>query len=525
MAEHPDEVEALAIRDGRIVAIGPNADLDELAAEAATVLDLRGRRVLPGLIDSHVHAVRAGLTWNCSLRWDAMRTIEDCLASIRERAARLPAGSWISVVGGWHAVQLREGRPPTIEELDAAAPEHPVYVQQLYERGSLNTVALRACGWDDASADPQGGTLGRDQNDRLTGEITGMGAFAVPLKLALTCTTDERVTGTRQMTRDLAAAGLTGFHDGFGLMMTPEDHRPLVEVWRRGDLNQRARLFVSPWERGNEVHNIDQVLRIGHHSLGDDMLRIVGIGEVAHLGCHDFEGFDHLEITDANHDELIEIAISCARAAWPMSVHAVRNATLSRVLDAWEKAESETGLVRGRRWSIVHADEASPENLDRIARLGAGILVQNRVLLTADRYARKWGKAAVRRLPPIGDMRARGITIGAGTDAMRANWYSPWASIWWLVTGESMTSAPPRDPAHRLTLSEALAAYTRGSAWFTAEEHQRGRLLPGYFADVCVPTLDPVQCDPDQLRDIQSDLTLLGGRVTHAAGDFVGLAG
>jgi predicted amidohydrolase YtcJ len=198
-----------------------------------------------------------------------------------------------------------------------------------------------------------------------------------------------------------------------------------------------------------------------------------------------------------------------------MSVHAVLDSTLGRILDAWEQVESETGLIAGRAWSIVHADEASPSNLERLARLGAGILVQNRLVLKGGDYVDAWGEQATAAAPPIGTMRELGITIGAGTDSTRANWFSPWASIHWLVTGSTLDGRGIRDPRHRMTRIEALGAYTRDAAWFTAEQARRGRIAPGYDADLCVPNLDPLECADEDLGVITSDLTVMGGRITR----------
>lgn len=515
------EVSALAVRDGKVVATGTDSELRDI--EATTEVDLGGRRVVPGLIDSHVHAVRAGVSWNRSLHWEDLVSLSEGLEQIRVRAAATPPGEWVSVVGGWHSRQLAEGRGPTRAELDEVAPDHPVYVQELYDRGTLNTAALRACGWDDSSPDPVRGTLGRGADGRLTGEIAGVGAFARPIALALATTAEDARDGTVEMFRDFAAHGLTGVDDGGGLLITPGDYRPLFDVWRAGELGMRVRLFVSAWTRGDEVGDIAALTQLARPDFGDDLLRIAGVGEIPHLGCHDMEGLTPFDLTDEAYDGFVDVVRTSVRAGWRMSVHAVLDSTLGRIIDAWEQVEAETGLVRGSRFSIVHADQASAANLDRLSALGAGVMVQNRLMLKATDYREEWGETSLERTPPLGEMRERGLVLGGGSDATRANWYSPWASIWWLVTGESIDGAPARGTDHRLTVEQALASYTRDAAWFTAEEGHRGRLAPGFDADLCVPTLDPFTCALPELRSVRSDLTVLGGRVTHAAGAFSGL--
>jgi predicted amidohydrolase YtcJ len=522
-ASTPNQVSAIAIRDGRVVAAGTDDELAPLAAQARRVIDLAGRRVLPGLIDSHIHAVRAGASWDLSLHWEDVRSLAEGLRQIGARASALEPGQWISVVGGWHSRQLEERRLPTREELDAVAPDNPVFIQELYDHGVVNSAGLAACGWDDSSADPAGGKLLRDAVGQVTGQIIGMGAFAVPLALALAATPEQSYSGTRAMFREFAAHGLTGVADGGGLKMTPHDYHQLFKLWSDDALAVRVRLFISAWTRGGEVGDVAALTEFLHPGFGDRRLRVVGLGEIPHLSCHDMEGLDPFVLEQIAYDELVEIVRMCAQASWPMSVHAVLEDSLSRVLDAWEQVESETGGVAGRRFSIVHADQASEESINRIAALGAGVLVQNRLMLKSTDYREGWGADAVRTAPPIGLMRAHGVTIGGGTDATRANWFSPWASIWWLVTGKSIDGAPPRDAEHLLSVEQALASYTRDAAWFTGEEHERGRLVPGYEADLCVPTFDPFECDTDALREIRSDLTIVGGAVTHASAEFSAL--
>jgi len=515
--EGPDEVEAIAIAGGRVIAIGSDAELAPHAALAARVVDLGGRRVLPGLNDSHIHAVRGGVSWTRTVHWEDVRSLPEGLARISIDAAARDAGEWVAVVGGWHASQLDERRAPTRAELDTAAPDHPVYVQELYDRAVLNSAGLLACGWDDASADPPRGRLLRDEHGRLTGEIHGVGAFSVPLSMALATSAAESVEGVRAMNALFARHGITGVVDGGGLLVTPRDYDALYQVWRDGDLTVRTRTFISAWHRGGEVQDIEALTSLVPAETGDDVLRIAGVGEIPHLGCHDMEGLDPFELSDTAYEELVEVVRLCATRGWRMSVHAVLDRTLGRILDAWETVERETGLVAGRGYSIVHADEASRANLERIAALGAGVLVQSRLVLKGADYVEHWGEAATRNAPPIADMRELGIVIGGGTDATRANWFSPWTAVWWLVTGGTLDGAGVRDARHRLSRRDAIAAYTRDAAWFTGEQSRRGRLLPGYDADLCVPTIDPFTCDDDALRDVMSELTVMGGRITHDA--------
>lgn len=516
-----ETAQSIAIRGGRILAVGTDDALEPLVARARRVIDLEGRRVIPGLNDSHIHAVRAGASWSRALHWDDARSVDEALRSVRRAAERRPPGSWIAVIGGWHSRQFVEGRPPTVQELDAAAPNHPVYVQELYDRGFLNTLAQRSCGWDTDSTDPVNGRLLRDGDGTLSGEIRGVGAFAVPTNLALAVTPEEQVEGTIDMMRSFASHGLTGVVDGGGMMMSPSSYDALYEVWRRREMSVRFRLYISAWTRGGEVGDIDRLTELSRPDFGDGFLAISGVGEMPHMGCHDMEG---LETDFAIHadaaGELAAITRRCVDKGWRMSVHAVLDSSLSTVLDVWESVPG----VAGRRFSIVHADQASPTNLKRIAALGAGILVQNRLMLKSADYVEAWGEAAAVGSPPLGLMRANGIVIGGGSDATRANWFSPWASLAWLVTGQTVDGSATRELRDRLTLRQAIATYTRDAAWFTGEERHRGRIQPGFDADLCVPDADPFEVEPGELGDIRSDLTVTAGAISHAAGEFEGLS-
>ncbi len=511
----PSHAEAVAIAAGRIIAVGTDEEIEPYAELAAQVVELGGRALIPGLNDSHIHAVRGGNSWSSSLHWEDIDSVPAALDSIRDAAARLGPGQWIAAVGGWHRSQFQEARIPTPAELDEAAPHNPVFIQELYDVGVLNAAGLEASGFAGATEDPPRGVLERDHSGLPTGRIHGVGAFAVPIAHALSSDGQRSREGIRTMLAEFARHGLTGVVDGGGLLMTPRDYDPVYEVWREGALDVRVRLFFSAWTRGGEVGDIDALTSLVPADVGDGLLRMVGIGEIPHLGCHDMEGLDPFAIPDAAFEELVDIVRLCAQRGWRMSIHAVLDDTLGRVLDAWERVEAETGLIAGRGWSIVHADEASRANLERLARLGAGILVQNRLILKGGDYVDVWGPTATAQAPPIGLMRELGIVIGGGTDATRANWFSPWASIWWLVTGRTLDGRGERLAEHCLSRTQAIAAFTRDAAWFTGEQDRRGRIAPGYDADLCVPSADPFGCADDALRDIRSDLTVLAGRITH----------
>ncbi|HSK23048.1 MAG TPA: amidohydrolase [Egicoccus sp.] len=517
-------VEAVAVRGGAVAAVGTDVEVAGLAGPTTRVVDLGGRTVVPGLIDSHLHVVRGGLTWTQELLWFEVGSLDEALDMIRSKAATTPPGSWIRVVGGWQRGQFRERRDPTREELTALAPAHPVYVQLLYEEAVLNDAGLRAAGIDRHTPDPERGSFERDPDTgEPTGTVRGIGAFMHCLGQGPAMSHEDQVASTDAMLRHLAGYGLTGLIDAGGLGMTPDSYKPVFDLWRRGPLPAKLRLYVCAASRGGERDEIAAWVRHTRPGFGDPWLQHIGVGEVAHFGCHDLEGLTDFAVADAAKDELEQILLDVARAGSPLHMHAVLDATTSAILDVWERVAAQVP-VRDLRWSLAHAEPISDHNLDRVARLGAGIAVQDRLVYRATDSARVWGEDAVRGGPPLRKILDRGIPLGAGTDATRVASPNPWVSLWWLVTGRTYDEGPERVAEQCLTREEALHAYTRGSAWFSVEEHDRGALHPGMAADLAVLDDDYFSVADDDIRRLTSELTVVEGRVSHASGDFDGLA-
>lgn len=512
-------VEAVAIRDGRVMAAGGDEVRDAVGPDAE-VIDLEGRRVIPGLIDSHIHVLRAGINWNDLVRWDdGVTSLAEGLRRITAAAGKLGPGRWLRVLGGWHPGQFAEGRGPTREELDAAAPANPVYVQLLYEDALLNTPAIAAALGE---TDPPGGSIERGPDGTPTGRIRGAGAFGMVLgQIPPPSPADQRAS-TRAVQAEFNAAGITCAVDPGGFGVTPDSYRALFDVWRAGEATMRTRLYLVPPTRGNEVAEMKDWVRFIQPMVGDDMLRYVGAGEILTFGCHDLEGLTDFHVAAQAKEDLREIVRTLAAAGWNVHMHAVLDHTISDVLDVWEEVAAESGL-RGR-YSLAHIEPISGRNLDRMQALGVGAGIQNRMMFRAADSAAVWGgDDVIVGSPPLRDILDRGIPLGAGTDGTVVSPFDPWLSIQWLVTGGSVDGAPARVDRHRLSIDEALTAYTAGSAWIAVAEDRLGRLEPGMLADVAVLDRDPFEIDASELGAVTSDLTMVGGAVVHTAQAFEGL--
>lgn len=319
---------------------------------------------------------------------------------------------------------------------------------------------------------------------------------------------------------DLNALGITGVIDPGGFGVVPESYGALFDTWRASQMTVRVGMYVVPGGRGTEVEDLRQWVRYIQPGFGDDMLRYVGAGEILTFGCHDMEGVRPFEVSAEAKSDLREITRLLSTAGWPIHMHAVLDPTIGAVLDVWEEVAADIGL--GGRMSLAHAEPIGQRNLERAKALGVGIAIQDRMIMRSADSAAFWGDEVGANAPPLRDILDLGIPLGAGTDATVVASHDPWQCIHWLVTGESIDGAPPRSERHRLTVEEALSAYTSGSAWFSLDEHKRGKLRPGMLADLAVLTDDPFAIDSGRLTGIRSDLTMVGGAIVHSTGSFAG---
>ena len=517
------EASGLAVAGGRIAAVGDEDTARAAVGPGARVVDLGGRTVVPGLVDSHIHLMRGGLTWNQEVRWADVPSLAAGMDMIRARAATTPPGTWIAVVGGWHPGQFAEGRGPTRADLDAAAPDHPAYVQRNFEEAVLNTAALEAAGFAASTEDPPMAMVERGDDGAPTGWVRGIGAFRAALGVMGMPDAADRLEGTRAMLRELNRLGLTGAIDPGGFGVVPEMYGPLFELWRRGERGFRTRLLVVPSTPGQELDELAQWARFIHPGFGDDYLSYLGFGEIVSFCAHDMEGVRPHHIDAGCADRVYEASKLAAARGFAVHIHAILDESVSAVLDAWERVNEEFP-VRDLRFALVHADAISPRNLQRVRDLGVGIAVQDRLVFRAADSLALWGEETLAQAPPLGSMLAAGIPVGAGTDATVVSSHNPWRSLWWLVTGGSYDGAPPRAAEHRLSREQALRLYTAGSVWFSFEEDRRGTLEPGKWADLAVLSADYFAVPEDQIPGITSVLTMVGGRVVHAAAEFSGMA-
>ncbi|MEU8928832.1 amidohydrolase [Streptomyces sp. NPDC048409] len=520
---------ALAVRDGSLTVVGGDREVAPLVGPRTRVVDALGHRVVPGLNDSHNHVIRGGLHYVLELRWDGVRTLRQGLAMIREQAARTPPGQWLRVAGGWSVESLAEHRMPTPAELNAAAPDTPAVVTHLYQAAILNRAALRAAGITRDSPDPVGGQIVRGHD----GEPTGM-LLAAPGALLLYSTLakapvldpEEQKASTRQFLLELNRFGLTSMIDAAGGFQDfPSGYRAVTDLHAAGELTVRIAYHLFPQTLGQEVEDLRRWIAMVRPEDGDGWLRLNGAGENLTWAAGDFENFAQPRPELGPYEVEFESAVRLLmESGWGFRLHATYDETIRRDLAVFEKLASEGLFPAGNRWLFDHVELVSEKSLDRITALGGSIGVQHRLAYQGTTFRDRYGSPAAQAAPPLGAMRSRGLHVAAGSDATRVSTYNPWVALYWLVSGCNVAGVPLRTGSNRMSRAEALAAYTVGGARLTGEQDVKGVLRPGCYADFAVLSDDYFEICEERIPEIESLLTVVGGRAVHAGGFLEGLA-
>jgi predicted amidohydrolase YtcJ len=511
-------VEALAIRDGRIVAAGTSAAVRKLAGSGTRTIDLQGRTVIPGLIDSHLHAIRAALSFSTEVNWIGAKSIEEALGRIRKAAQTMPRGSWLIVAGGWNEQQFAERRRPTQAELEAAAPENPVYVQLGYGWAVLTDDGLRALKIAADADIPNGGRLERGPDGKPTGAVAGPQAAIIALFDRLPRPSyAQQVEGTRAFFRELNRLGLTGVMDPGGNNLTPADYGALQEVWRRGEMTVRVAYSLNGQTSGRELDDYKSLLSLVPMRFGDGTLRFVGLGERLTEAMN-----NNPRPSDADKEKYFEIARWAAQRGYGLTMHWGPDATVDHLLTIFERVNKEIPIAP-LRWSIAHLNDASPRTLERMKALGVGWTVQDAMYFGGEGFVKQAGPDAARRVPPVVSADTLGVHIGGGTDAHRVASYNPFTALQWFLDGKTVSGLAMRGPEEIPTRQQALRFYTKGSAWFSHDDAERGSLEVGKLADLAVLSKDYLSAPVAEVGDIESVLTMLGGKVVYAAGPYKSL--
>jgi predicted amidohydrolase YtcJ len=486
--------QAVAIRGDRILAVGSDEDARRWGSATTRRIDVSGRTVVPGLIDNHMHLLRASTTWPWEVRLDGVDSRAAGLDLLRARARTTRAGEWIYTLGGWTIDQFADdSRPFSRQELDRAVPDHPVLLQASYYQTFVNSRAADLLGLD-----------------ATTSVVDESGLR--PLVAKLPAATGERLeAGTKQLVRDLHAMGLTSV----GSAACEPDVLPLYQrLQAAGQLNLRV-FCITGFAPGTPAQ-VDQVLpQIGLMRPTDSgaLFGQVAYGETVYGPLHDPM---FVESSKPRADQLTEwrrVVTEVARARLTLHVHANLTATIGAFLDQVE-AVNATHSIRDLRWAFAHLNQVGPSHLARMKRLGMHAAVHPWAVINGGINQRVFGSAAA-DMAPLRDIEASGVPWGLGSDGTRANQIQPFTTLWWAVTGRMVGGRT----VLRQTISReaALAAHTRGNAAILFREKDLGTIEPGKLADVVVLDRDYFTIPADDIRHVRPVMTLVGGKVVHDA--------
>ena len=520
---------AVAIADGKFLAVGDLEDVMRHRGPATRLIDLAGRTVIPGLNDSHLHLIRGGLNYNLELRWEGVPSLADALRMLKEQALRTPNPQWVRVVGGWTEFQFAEKRMPTLDEINAAAPDTPVFILHLYDRALLNRAALRAVGYDKHTPNPPGGEIVRDAAGNPTGLL-----IARPNAMILYATLAKgpklplelQVNSTRQFMRELNRLGVTSAIDaGGGFQNYPEDYAVVDELAQKEQLTIRIAYNLFTQNKGAELQDFQKWTGMIKPGDGTDYYRHNGAGEMLVFSAADFEDFlePRPELAAGMEDELEKVVRHLVEQRWPFRLHATYDESISRMLDVFEKVNRDTPFG-GLHWLFDHAETISPRNIDRVKALGGGLAIQHRMAFQGEYFVERYGFDAAKATPPVQRMLDAGVPVGGGTDATRVASYNPWTALYWLVSGRTVGGMALTDAAGRLSRDTALELWTAGSAWFSSEQGKKGRIREGMLADLSVLSADYFTVPEEAIKSIESVLTMVGGKVVYGQGEFTALA-
>jgi predicted amidohydrolase YtcJ len=520
---------AVAIEDGRFSAVGDDREIMTRRESDTVLIDLQGRTMIPGLNDSHTHVIRSGLSYNMELRWDGVASLADALSMLREQARRTPAPQWVRVVGGWSEFQFAERRMPTLAEINAAAPDTPVFVLHLYARALLNAAALRAVGYTKDTPEPVGGTIERDANGNPTGML-----IAKPNALILYATlakgpklpVEYQLNSTRHFLRELNRLGITSVIDaGGGFQNYPEDYGVVERLYRDGDLTVRIAYNLFTQKPKGELADFQAWTGSVKPSQGDAMYRHNGAGEMLVYSAADFEDFlePRPDLPTTMEQDLYPVVRLLAEKRWPFRMHATYDESIARALTVFERVNREVPFD-GLHWILDHAETITPRNIERVKALDGGIAIQHRLAYQGEYFVGRYGAKAAEAAPPVRRMLDMGVPVGAGTDATRMATYNPWVGLYWLVTGRTVGGLSLTSGSERLDRTTALRLWTEGSAWFSTEDGKKGRIAAGQFADLAVLDGDYFSVPEEQIKSLAAVLTVVDGRVVHGDQEFESLA-
>ena len=528
--------EAIAVQNGKIIKVGKSSSILKLKTKNTKLVDAKGKTIVPGIFDSHMHIIRGGRFYNTELRWDGVRSLKRALTMLKEQAQRTPEGQWVRVVGGWNAYQFEEKRLPTLAEINEATGNVPTFILHLYGHAYLNKAGLTALNINAETPSPKGGLVQKDEMGNHTGLLVAEpNAYLLYATLAkLPELTDEQKTNSTQLfMSEMNRLGVTSIMDaGGGFQNYPDDYGITDLLAKEDKLTIRLPFYLFAQKPGSEL--IDYTKWISEVEIGEhddhkklDKLEyyVQGGGENLVASAGDFENFDkpRPDLSPEMEGQLKAVIGTLVKNRWPFRLHATYNESITRFLNVIEEVNGETPL-NGLLWFFDHAETISEENLVRIKALGGSIAIQHRMAYQAESFIKRYGKKAAENTPPVKKMLDLGITVGMGSDGTRVSSFNPWIGLYWLTTGKSIGETKHQADKNVLDRTTALKLFTQGSAKLVRLDADRGMIKENYLADFIVLSDDYFSVADRKIQDITANLTVVDGKIVYADEVFQGLA-
>ncbi len=525
---------AVAVKDGRIFSVGSDAEVLSLRSAGTRVIDSRGRRLIPGIIDAHTHVLNEG-GFNYTVRWEGVPTLRQALAMLGEQSRRTPEGHWVKVIGGWSPYQFVEKRFPSMDELQRAVPDRPLIVQYAYNRAFLNRRAMDALGVGTARFPQVPGTeFEKDRQGNYTGVVHGYTFLYIALETMVPQLTPEEVVSSLvQTVHGLNRFGVTSVVDaGTGFREYPKAQATVQVLARDNRLNLRMP-FVDLQFGDGSVNMVDAQIKAitttapisPGHNLHPQLAHghvYRGAGELLSAEVHDHENFDRpaVIIEPARMRRLVEQDVAkLVQRRIPFRMHISYNENITPFLDALAKLNATLPLD-GLRWSLEHAETITPENIARVKALGGGIALDAKMAMHGDGFIKTHGLAKALLTPRLRQLVDSGIPLAMTTDAFRASSFNPWIGIGWMVSGKSVSGTEILAKDNRLNRAEALGLFTRQAAWFMGAEAELGMIAPGQLADFALLDRDYFAVPEAEIGAIASVLTIMDGRIVYGSQEY-----
>jgi predicted amidohydrolase YtcJ len=507
--------QAVAIKGARIVAVGSSANVRQLAGDSAKVIDLRGRTVIPGLIDNHAHFVRVAEKWHYEMRLDGITSRAQVIRMIEERIRAARPAEWIVALGGWSEEQFTDdARGFPLAELDRLAPNNPVALQAIYRHTYLNSAALKAAGIDDKTPDPSGGKLEKEASGRLTGLVSGAGGVAFVAAKVPLAEKQQWLQNARNVVAYLNSVGMTTWMDAGGRGMSSEHYEPYRELADRGELN--ARIFWQTVRQPGTPQEVDTVLAeipAMKPFQGTDYFDNVGYGESVYNPINTQLLNPKANTNPQDIAQWGRITRALAQQGLYVNAHVEMESAIDAFLTLYESINSEKP-IKGLRWAFSHIDQVTPAQIERMKRLGMSAQIHTRPLIQGVLMHRFHGERAW-SMPPMRLVQDSGIRWGLGSDATAVTTSNPFYNLWFAVTGKAVGGRTVN--RQTITREEALIAHTRNNAYIVFQESNLGSIQPGKYADLLVLDRDYLTVPADQIKDIKPVLTMVGGRIVYEA--------